>query len=468
MNTTLDLLASMVTESGRPWGETAAPWQWSDAQALLDIDAPVRQHWWTRPRGARKTTDAAGLVLAILLDQAPVEARCFGGASDEDQAAELIDAAAGLVTRTGLSGAIEVTGLKLTNRNTGASFEALPMDASAMGKRAFLIVLDEITNWPDTRRARRFWGVLTSGNRKLADCRTLVITNAGEPEHWAYSRRETATSSKHWRLSEVPGPLSWLTAADIEVLRENAETDSEFRRLILNEWVAGEDALATREDVEACATLTGPLDRQHYTRYVVSLDLATSIDNAVGVVAHKDAESGHVVIDRLRVWTPRRGAPIDHADVERWLIAMNTEFVASGLTIDPHEARGMLQRLQAAGINAQPFIFSQSSVGRLGVLLHRLILERQIDLPQDDELIDELAHVRLRRTGPGGYRLDHDRNRHDDRAISIALAANYLIENGAIPQRLEIVRGPIGRHDRDPWALPVPPWDGGSLLQVEF
>jgi hypothetical protein len=48
-------------------------------------------------------------------------------------------------------------------------------------------------------------------------------------------------------------------------------------------------------------------------------------------------------------------------------------------------------------------------------------------LPDDPELRDELANVRLRETSPGVYRIDHDQGRHDDRAIALGLAAFYLM-----------------------------------------
>ena len=46
----------------------------------------------------------------------------------------------------------------------------------------------------------------------------------------------------------------------------------------------------------------------------------------------------------------------------------------------------------------------------------------------DRELLDELANVWLRETSPGVFRLDHDPGRHDDRAITLALAAHSLTE----------------------------------------
>jgi hypothetical protein len=41
---------------------------------------------------------------------------------------------------------------------------------------------------------------------------------------------------------------------------------------------------------------------------------------------------------------------------------------------------------------------------------------------------DELRNVRLRETTPGVVRIDHDPDRHDDRAIALALAASKLLD----------------------------------------
>ena len=256
----LDVLSLMVLEDGKRWGETAAPFQWANARAILDMASDPRQHWIELPRGARKTTDLAGIQLAALYAQAPPMARLYVGASDEEQAQELIDAALGLIERTPeLAGVFRTGELEITNAANGASVRALAADASAMGKRAWMITLDEVANWPETRKAKRFWGVLTSGNRKIADCRTVVITNAGDPQHWAWKRRETARTSRNWRFVSIPGPLPWLTPVDLAILQENAETESEYERLHLNRWTTSEDRLATRADLTACTMLPGPL-----------------------------------------------------------------------------------------------------------------------------------------------------------------------------------------------------------------
>ena len=70
----IDVLSLMVLEDGRRWGESAADFQIENARRILDIAAPVRQHWIELPRGARKTTDLAGIQLAALYAQAPAMA----------------------------------------------------------------------------------------------------------------------------------------------------------------------------------------------------------------------------------------------------------------------------------------------------------------------------------------------------------------------------------------------------------
>lgn len=426
----LDVLSLMVLEDGSRWGQTAAPFQWANARAILDPDAEPRQTWIELPRGARKTTDLAGIHLALLWAQAPPMARLYVGASDEEQAQELIDAALGLIERTPeLAGVFRTGELEITCTTNGASVRALAADASAMGKRAWMITLDEVANWPETRKARRFWGVLTSGNRKLAACRTVVITNAGDPQHWAFKRRETASTSRHWRFVSIPGPLPWLTADDLEVLTENAETVSEFERLHLNKWTTSEDRLASRADLKACTTLPGPLLPEPGAVYVVCLDVGIVNDRTVLTVMHaEDCAAGRrVVLDRIDRWQGTRSAPVDLGDVRDTLIARAREYSARAI-VDPHQAVLIAQEARAAGVGVDEFPFTSSSVGRLALSLHQAIRNRRIALPDDETLLDELAGVRLRKNTLGVYRLDHDAGQHDDQAIALALGTHHLLD----------------------------------------
>jgi hypothetical protein len=427
----------MVLETGERWGATAADYQRHHARAILGPDSEVRQFWIELPRGARKTTDLAGLMLAILYVQAPPMARLYVGASDEEQAAELIDAANGLIARTPeLEGVFQAGELEITCRRSGASLRALAADASAMGKRAWLIVLDEVCNWPDTRKGKRFWGVLMSGNRKLRDCRTVVISNSGDPQHWSFKRRETARTSKYWQFFTLPGPLPWLTEADLEILRENAETDSEFERLHLNKWVTSEDRLASREDLAACTILPGDLPPRPGVRYVATLDIGIVNDRTVLSVLHAEetAAGRRVVLDRIVRWQGSRAAPVDLGEVRDTLLALTMDYYSAEVVLDPHQAVLIAQEARAKGVVVHEFPFTSASVGRLALSLHQAIRNHRIALPPDEDLADELATVRLRKNSLGVYRLDHDSGAHDDQAVTLALGTHWLMDEAPAPE----------------------------------
>ena len=114
---------------------------------------------------------------------------------------------------------------------------------------------------------------------------------------------------------------------------------------------------------------------------------------------------------------------------------------------DPYQAVQLSQRLRARGLRTHEFVFSAQSVGRLAVTLHTLLREHRLALPDAPDLLDELANVRLRETSPNVLRMDHDPDRHDDHAISLALAAHHLLEGiqsgGAVTYCYRCQPGPI-------------------------
>src|SRR5438552_2882493 len=97
----LALLASLVLEDGRRWGEAAQAWQWNDAAAILDTGEQSPPYFYlTRPRGGSKTSDLAGMTIAVMLTQAPLGARLYALAADRDQGRLLIDSIHGFAQRT--------------------------------------------------------------------------------------------------------------------------------------------------------------------------------------------------------------------------------------------------------------------------------------------------------------------------------------------------------------------------------
>jgi hypothetical protein len=132
-----------------------------------------------------------------------------------------------------------------------------------------------------------------------------------------------------------------------------------------------------------------------------------------------------VVLDRLEVWTPPKGGETDLQAVEDRVVELSREYGRAPVHADPAKAEQMLQRLAQRWVHVNSFKFTEQSVGKLGALLFQLLNAGDLWLYDDADLLDELAHVRLveKISGP---RLDHDSDRHDDRAVALALAAMWL------------------------------------------
>lgn len=436
----LELLAALVLEDGRRWGEAAEPWQWADARAILEPQEDRRYHFLTRPRGASKTGDLGGVGIAALLEQLPPTSRSYALAADRDQGGLLIDSITSFVSRTdGIGGALTVDNWKVTAAGTGATLEVLPADeASAWGLRPHLAIVDELAQWKTTTGPRRLWSAIFSALPKVAGSRLVVLTSAGDPAHWSYGVLERAKARpQRWRVSEIPGPCPWIDGKDLA--EQEAElAEWEFARLHLNRWMESEDRLTSADDLRACVRLDGPREPHPARTYVIGLDLGLKNDRTVVGVCSLDPDEPDVVaLDRMGVWQGSRAAPVELGEVEAWLLQAWGDYGHPPVVADPYQAAQLLQRLTARGVSAEAYNFTQQSVSRLALRLHQLIADHALALPDDDELLDELANVRLQERSPGVYRLDHDPDKHDDRAIALALAAHGLVDMVEVEETVE-------------------------------
>jgi len=452
-----------VLEDGRRWGEVAVDWQVADALAILDPASPTPLHFITRPRGGSKTSDLAGASIAVLHEQLPPGAQAFGVAADRDQARLLVTEMAGFIRRTpGLSRAFTVETWRISANNGGASLVALAADGpSAYGLRPHWTVADEIGQWPSTPGARMVWEAVVSGVVKVPGGRFVVLTTAGAPEHWSHAIRDHAEASGRWRLHEVPGPLPWIDPAALEEQR-GLLTESQYARLHLNQWTSGEDRLTNMDDLRACVLLDGPLDPVERHTYAIGLDLGLKRDASVLTVAHaepvalmdgrraqrqmvdllgrdldpqeaagvevtEDTARRRLVLDRQLVWRGSRATPVSLDEVEAAVSEAAKRYNDAPVVVDPWQAAQMAERLRNRGIRVVEFSFTAASVGRLAQRLYLLLRDRLLALPDDEDLIAELAGVEMRETSPGVFRMDHSASGHDDRAISLALAAEHLL-----------------------------------------
>ncbi len=177
---------------------------------------------------------------------------------------------------------------------------------------------------------------------------------------------------------------------------------------------------------------SGPQLPQPGTKYVVGLDIGLKHDRTVATVCHLEDKT--VVVDRQETWQGTRNNPVRLEDVEAWLYETVRAYSRASVVCDPWQAAHLTQNLRNRRVRIQEFPFSAQSVGRLAITLYRLLRDHQVALPDDPDLIDELVNVKLVDPAPSSYRIDHDASAHDDRVISLALAAHRLVTTSAKPK----------------------------------
>lgn len=441
MTEALDLLAGLRLESGQRWGEVATEWQQGDARAVLEpAEGEPRLHWLSRPKGASKSTDVAGMAVCWLVAQADELAEGYIFSADLDQSNRLLTRARGLVARTsGLGEVLSVESRRIVHRSSGASVVASAADAAGSeGILTPLIVLEELPNWPRTQAAKGVLVAAISSVPKMVGCRLVVIGHAGDPSHYSRKLLDQAETSVMWRVSEIPGPTPWISSDQLEEQRALL-LPSEYARRWLNQWTAAEDRLATSDDVHACLRHSGPLSPEPgVSDYIATLDVGLTNDRTVASVGHAVQVDGarRVVLDRQVAWQGSKAQPVDLGQVEGWLAEAHREYRLRKVIVDPYQAVHLVQRLRARGVPVDTFTFTATSVGKLAVTLFRALRDHLLDLPDDDdELVHELVNVRLRETQPGIFRIDHDSSQHDDRVIGLALLAQELLGDAAGPVR---------------------------------
>lgn len=441
----LDVLAGLVIEDGRRWGDAAVEDQWTDARAVLDPNGAEPYHYLTRARGYSKTADLAGVAIAVMLAQLPDASRLYALAADKDQGRLLVDSIRGYAARTpGLSGALTVDNYQVTATRSATALEVIAADApSAYGLRPAFLIVDELAQWASTPAPRLLWEATTSAMVKVAGARLVVLTSAGDPAHWSHRVLEHAKGDPLWHVHEIDGPPPWADPARLAEQRRRLPASS-YARLFLNRWTAAEDRLTNLDDLRACVTLTGPLAPKAGRSYVVGVDLGIKRDRTVAAVCHaeptlrpregenaigNDETGTTIVLDRMELWQGSSEHPVQLDAVEEWVAQAARTYYPARVIFDPWQAVGMTQRLSGRGVQVEEFTFSQASVGKLASTLHLLLRNRALALPNDVDLLDELANVRLRETSPGVVRMDHDADRHDDRAVALGLASMHLLSS---------------------------------------
>ncbi len=412
-------------------------------------------------------TGYAGLTL-------PAPETLYVVANDEAQAQERVfDLIAKQVRTMGLvaRGAAIVTKSEILFPETGTKIVALPADyAGAAGAifgvssftelwayrhEAHVRLWEELTPIPNRRSLRivdsyagfagdspilePMWQRALAGER-LDD--ELPIFGTGKL--WAYVDSGEEARERAW-LGD-PAEMEGYYAEQAATLRPGT-----FARQHLNLWQSGEEAFVSAEDWDACTLpeLAPMLQEQaRGLRVSVGVDAATKGDCAAVVAVVKERD-GRIWLLAHRIWTPRKGDPLDLEEtVEAFVLSLHRRYRIARVLVDPFQMARSVQTLRKAGVSVEEYPQTSANLTAAGQNLYDLIRQRGLVAYPDEELRRHVLNAVAVESGRGWRLAKEKASRKIDGCVALSFACLDAVEHGGevVPMRVYVSRDltPIG------------------------
>lgn len=334
--------------------------------------------------------------------------------------------------------------------------EVLPADAaSAYGLRGNLFICDEVTHWKN----RKMWNAIISGRQKVTPSILCVLSNAGLQGSWQHEAFRKARANEltkgRWATFYKEGFLAgWVNKAELADMMEQLPP-SEADRLYGNKWIdpAADKDYLRRPEVAAC------LDDTLFYRlagdprvgnYIATLDYGPKKDRTVLCVMHLD-ESRTVVIDRMDVLT----GDVKVERVEALVQEVERLFHPKLWVCDPYQMLGTIEWMEdKLHLRVERWAARGGSANfEMAQTLRSFVVGGQVRWypgcgrtetpdkvsgePVVETLGDELCGLVTKKM-PYGYRFDHENQKHDDRAVALAMGlvrVNEFPHHTIIPVR---------------------------------
>jgi phage terminase large subunit-like protein len=438
-----------IPETGRPIVLTG--WERAALLAMFPLDgspSPFETFLISTVKKAGKTTlNAIATLYAALTFPAPETAFCV--ANDEAQAQERVfDLVAGQARAMGLvrRGAAVVSKSEILFPETGSKVMAIPADFAGAAGAIFGIsswtelwafrheghvrLWEELTPIPERRSIRivdSYAGFAGDSpileplwNRALAGERHDELPVFTRGKLWAFVDTGETAQRRAWRGSEAARESYY--AEQAASLRPGT-----FARLHLNAWQSGEEAFVTADAWDACvdaglaATMLPDWGERERLRLSVGVDAATKHDSAAVVAVAR--EEGVVRLVRHRVWTPRRGEPLDlEATVEAYLLDLAHAFSIAAVVYDPYQMARSAATLRARGVPMVELPQTSGNLTAAGQAVFDLIRERRLRLYPDAELRRHALNAVAVETGRGWRLAKEKASRKIDGLVALSFA----------------------------------------------
>ena len=239
----------------------------------------------------------------------------------------------------------------------------------------------------------------------------------------------------------------------------------QFRRLHLNEWGSAEDQFIPIELWDKAATkLEAPLlymtgtDRAKYP-ISIGVDVGIKRDSTcvIGVYGHpemaEDKEGKLVEVGTMfavafhRIWKPRKGYPVDPAEVQAYIEDMYNKFTVNAIVADPTHFYQNIFAMQRAGLPIREFKQNVGNMVAASTALYDALRNGRLEAYPADDIREHIlfAAAKLHGSGFRIVKLDES-TRPVDAAIALSMALLDAVERGGEDTSKEqVIASPFGQ-----------------------
>jgi len=273
-----------------------------------------------------------------------------------------------------------------------------------------LFVFDEFWNQPDRKLFDSMFASMIKPHAK-----GIIITNAGEEKSgicWEIRQKCRKEKPENWYYYEPPdiytNPIlrpHWITDEWLENQRTTL-TESEFARLILNQWVERkneeERLLPIRVIDEAIDdNLEWGLKEVDLKAdyYILALDIGLVVDKSVALIMK--FINGYCILEDIKIWKGDHEKPVQLKEIEDYILEAHS-FYHDKLIVaaDQWQAVYLLQRLREQGVESEE-INLQNAQQRLAYLIKDMFMNKRIKFPWHELLVWELKHMMIEQLQTG-------------------------------------------------------------------
>lgn len=396
---------SAVWQCGRRGGKSLL------ADVLVLFDATVRNDLRQHLRPGEPRVAA---IIAPRLEQAQAHITSISG---------LIAASPGL---SGLLVSQSADSLVFAN---GSEIRAYPCSARTIRGGAWSsVVLDELGHFVTTEEGNaagdRILEAAVPATAQFGSSGWLISISTPMWRSGAFFKlvervREGRSPRTHYRHLSTAAMNPRIPAAWLEERR--LEDPELYAREFMAEFVDGASSYFAAEDVIACRRGVGVLPAQPGTDYRAALDPAYSQDSFAMAIGHRQDDIA--IVDG--VWAWRR---YGHERTLDAIEELAKEYGVFSLRTDQYAAVPVIEGLRKRGLGAVNKPWSNENKTAAFSRLKIGLNTRQVELPDDSALVEELLGVEAKPTPGGLTRIAASGSGHDDRAVVVAALAEELLK----------------------------------------